>query len=136
LYEGIKAIKVGSHIGVIGNAIYKHAKNKGFNVISSHGGHGLCSTDSGEGIPHAYPFVANKANPNEGIRIQEGLIIAIEPLLVPFNCPTTTKIGADKWTTYCEDLCTHSEHSLIVHKDHVEIITQRDDEILLKKELS
>jgi methionyl aminopeptidase len=123
LYNAIKAMAVGKQIGVIGNAIYKTAKNAGFNVITKFGGHGI-----GWDKPHADLFVANKALPDEGIRIQPGLTIAIEPLLVPGNCSTNTRIADDGWTIYTEDVGSHAEHSLYVHTDHVEIISWRPEE--------
>ncbi len=120
LQAAIDSIKIGSQLGVIGNAIYKTARMNGFNVITSYGGHGLCW-----GKAHAPPFVANKAEINEGIRIVPGMSIAIEPLLVPANCSINSKILDDGWTVVTDDVSAHEEHSLFVHEDHVEIITKR-----------
>lgn len=118
LMKGIEAVAVGKKLGCIGNAIYKYGKGKGFGVIDKYGGHGL-DYDT----PHAAPFVANKAEPEEGIRIQPGLAIAIEPMLVIGS--TNTKTLADNWTVATEDIGAHFEHSIYVHEDHVEIITDR-----------
>lgn len=130
LFKGLSAIKVGSHLGVIGNAIYRSAKGNGFNVIENYGGHGIDISDSGEGIPHAAPFVGNKASPDEGIRIQPGLTIAIEPLLC-FGS-TSTRVSSDGWTVVMDGVCVHTEHSIYVHQDHVEILTWRENEKYLK----
>lgn len=120
LMRGIKAIQVGQHLGVIGNAISKCAKGYGFGLITQYGGHGL-DWDS----PHASPFVANRADINEGIRIQPGLAIAIEPMLV--LGATSTKVADDGWTVLTDDIGAHFEHSIYVHDDgHVEIITDRN----------
>lgn len=118
LMEGIAAIQVGKHLGVIGQAIYRHAKVTGFNIINNYGGHGLDWN-----IPHAPPFVENKSDENKGIRIQPGLAIAIEPMLVLGSTTTTTL--PDGWTVVTPDLGAHFEHSVYVHEDHVEIITDR-----------
>jgi methionyl aminopeptidase len=124
LYNAIKAMAVGKRLGVIGNAIYKTARNAGFGVVNKFGGHGI-----GWNKPHADIFVPNKSIPEEGIVIQPGLTIAIEPLLVPGNCSTTnTRIGEDGWTISTDDIGYHSEHSLYVHPDHVEIISWRPEE--------
>lgn len=120
LMKGIAAISVGKKLGVIGHAINKSAKNDGFSVINDYGGHGL-DWDN----PHMPPFVANRADPEDGFRIQPGLAIAIEPLLT-FGSPTT-KIGDDGWTVYCSQLCAHFEHSIFVHEDRVEILTDRNN---------
>lgn len=120
LMKGIEAVGIGKHLGVIGNAVNRCAKGHGFGVINNYGGHGL-DWD----IPHAAPFVANKAETNEGIRIQAGLAIAIEPMLVLGT--TNTKTLSDGWTVVTDDLGAHFEHSIYVHEDGtVEIITDRN----------
>jgi len=118
LMKGIEAIEVGKRLGCIGNAIYRSAKGNGFNVITKYGGHGLDWN-----IPHAAPFVENKSELDQGIRIQVGLAIAIEPMLVPAS--TETKTLADGWTVATEDIGAHFEHSVFVHTNSVEIITDR-----------
>jgi len=118
LMKGIEAIQVGKRLGVIGNAISRHAKTYGFGVINNYGGHGL-DWD----IPHAPPFVENKSDDSRGIHIQPGLAIAIEPMLVLGSTATTTL--NDGWTVVTPDLSAHFEHSVFVHQDHVEIINDR-----------
>jgi methionyl aminopeptidase len=120
LYAGIEAVKVGNRIGSIGNAVYKFSKSKGFNVIENYGGHGI-----DENSPHAPPFVPNRSNSNEGVRIQPGLTIAIEPMLVPHNSSIKTKTSSDGWTIYTEEIGAHFEHTIFVHEDKIEIITER-----------
>ena|SRR5271166_1021060 len=119
LMQGIQAIEVGKRLGIIGQAIYKHAHAEGFSVINNYGGHGL-DWD----VPHAPPFVENKSEPTRGIRIQPGLAIAIEPMLTLGSVSTTTM--SDGWTVVTPDLSAHFEHSIFVHEDHVEIITDRN----------
>lgn len=118
LMQGIRAIKVGDKLGVIGQAIYKYAHSQGFNVINNYGGHGL-DWDT----PHASPFVENKSDSSKGIHIQPGLTIAIEPMLVLGSITTSTL--NDGWTVVTPDLSAHFEHSVFVHEDHVEIISDR-----------
>ena len=130
LIKGIESIKIGARLGVIGQAISRHAKNCGFGLITQYGGHGISITKEGVGIPHAPPFVANKSTTNEGIRIQPGLVIAIEPMLV-IGSPETRTLS-DGWTVMTEDISCHAEHSIFVHEDHVEIMTYRNDDTLLK----
>ena len=118
LLKSIAAISVGKKIGVIGHTIYRSAKGNGFNVITNYGGHGL-EYD----VPHAPPFVENKSDPNAGFRIQPGLAIAIEPMLVPNS--TSTEVSADGWTVCTKEIGAHFEHSIFVHEEGVEIITDR-----------
>lgn len=118
LMRGIAAIKVGERLGVIGQAIYKQAHQQGYGIINNYGGHGLDWN-----VPHAPPFVENNSNPGRGIHIQPGLAIAIEPMLT-LGSTTTTTLN-DGWTVVTPDLSAHFEHSIYVHEDHVEIITDR-----------
>lgn len=118
LMKGIEAIVVGKRLGCIGNAISRCAKGYGFPVITKYGGHGLEWNQ-----PHAAPFVENKSELDNGIRIQPGLAIAIEPMLVLGS--TDTKILDDGWTVVTPDIGAHFEHSIYVHEDHVEILTDR-----------
>lgn len=120
LMQGIKAISVGKRLGCIGEAIYKSARSSGhFSVVNNYGGHGLDWN-----TPHASPFVQNKSDINTGIRIQPGLAIAIEPMLV-CGSSAATVTGDDGWTVSTLEIGAHFEHSIFVHPDHVEIITDR-----------
>lgn len=118
LMAGINSIAVGKRLGVIGNSISKCAKSHGFGIITQYGGHGL-TWDT----PHASPFVENKSELESGIRIQPGLAIAIEPMLVIGS--TETRTLSDGWTVVTNDIGAHAEHSIFVHEDRVEIITDR-----------
>lgn len=119
LYAGINSIKIGKRLGCIGNAISKYAKNKAYGNITQYGGHSL-NWDT----PHAQPFVPNKANENEGIRLQENLTLAIEPMLTSGS--TKTRVDKDGWTVLCEaEISAHFEHTIFIHKDSIEIITDR-----------
>jgi len=120
LTKAIELIEIGKHIGCIGNIIYKHAKSKGYSVVDKFGGHGLSYNK-----PHAEPFINNKANINDGIRFQEGMTIAIEPLLVIGHSNETAKSN-DGWTINSMDISAHFEQSLYIHSDHVEIISKRN----------
>jgi len=123
----IKCIRIGSRLGIIGNNIYRYGKKKGFTVITAYGGHGIDIGADGNGIPHASPFVSNKAELTEGIRIQEGLTIAIEPLLTLANSDDT-KTDKDGWTICCKDVSAHNEHTIFVKADGIEVLTWRDGE--------
>jgi methionyl aminopeptidase len=127
LKKAISVVEVGKKIGVIGYTIHKYAKSKGYNVIEAYGGHAIDMTDDGVGIPHAPPFIANKSDLTTGIRIQPGLVIAIEPMLgVGSN---KTRLDSDGWTVYTEEIFCHVEHTIYVHKDRVEVITEHENSI-------
>lgn len=121
LNKGIAAISAGKRLGVIGNAIYKSAKNNSFNVINKYGGHSL-----NWNTPHSAPFVENKCEATKGFIMQPGLVLAIEPMLVAGSTQTT--ITDDGWTVLSNGLSAHAEHSVFIHEDWVEVITRRDNE--------
>lgn len=125
LKKGIEAIEVGKQLGCIGNAIHHHTKSSGFKLIVNYAGHGL-----GKHNLHAQPFVPNKANKNEGIRIQPGLTIAIEPMLAIGS--NKTKKLADNWTVATKGISVHAEHTIFVKEDGPHIMTDWS-EICLEK---
>lgn len=129
LYEGIKAVSIGKQVGVIGNAINKYITSKSnFKVITNYGGHGISIDNDGKGVPHAPPFIANKAKINEGIRICAGMSLAIEPLICVKD--PETKVLSDNWTVITPfGMNAHFEHTIFVHNDSVEIITWREQDI-------
>lgn len=124
LYSSIRAMAPGKKIGVIGSAIYATLKNK-YDVVTNYGGHGIKYHTA-----HAQPFIANRSLPSEGVRIQPGLTIAIEPQAVLKTGAPFTKVSSDGWTVNVADISSHWEHSVYVHDTHVEIITHRIDEVI------
>lgn len=120
LLQSIKKIEVGKNIGIIGHTINQIAKQNNYSVVTKYGGHGVWQKNH----PHCSPFISNKAEINEGVRIQEGLTIAIEPLFVLGSSNRTT-LSSDGWTVLTDNFSSHHEHTIFVHSDHVEIITER-----------
>lgn len=116
LYAGIEAIAIGKQLGCIGEAIHHKTRNSGFHLITQYGGHGIDLNK-----PHAQPFVANKAKRTEGVRIQPGLSIAIEPMLAIGS--SKTKTLDDGWTVKTRGLSAHFEHSIFVGEDKVHVMT-------------
>jgi methionyl aminopeptidase len=118
LQVGINAVKIGEHLGVIGDTIFKYVKSSGFGLITDLGGHALWYNQ-----PHAPPFVSNRQEYNDGIRIQPGLAICIEPLICMGSPKITTK--SDGWTITTQGINCHEEHSIFVEEDGVKIISSR-----------
>ena len=119
LHDGIDAFKVGNRIGDIGAAIFKRSKADGFGVIDKYGGHGI-----DEDVLHAAPFVPNKCKATDGVTIQPGMSIAIEPMFV-IGKNTNTKTLKDKWTIATKEIGAHFEHSVTLDKDgNKHIITE------------
>lgn len=123
LNKGIDSIAINKKVGVIGNAIYKYVKGNGFNVVTNYGGHAISSDKLGNAILHAAPFIDNKSDIDIGIRMQEGMSICLEPLVVMGD--NSTKLDKDGWGVLTSSINSHFEHTLFIHKDYVENITDR-----------
>lgn len=76
LARGIEAARVGNTMGDIGHAVEIQARRAGYGLLADHGGHGI-----GRAM-HEDPHVPNEGLPGRGIKITEGLVIAIEPMLI------------------------------------------------------
>jgi methionyl aminopeptidase len=119
LYAGIKQAKVGNRIGDIGAAIQIIAEQNGLAVIKDLTGHGV-----GYGV-HEEPFVPNEGKKGEGELIEEGLVIAIEPM---FSLGSSyIKTANDGYTYLTEDdsLSAQFEHTIAVTADGPIILTKK-----------
>lgn len=122
LTKAISRVQAGARWGVIGNAISRLAKEGKFGLVTTYGGHAIGHFNG----PHAWPHVGNMGQPQEGIHFQPGMTLAIEPLLTT-GAPTTW-VGPDQWSVMTPDVNAHFEHSIFIHPDHVEVLTQEDNE--------
>lgn len=105
---GINQTRVGNRIGDIGYHIQQHAESHGFGVVRELVGHGLGKT------MHEDPQVPNYGRRGRGKKIQEGLTIAIEPMI---NMGTErVKQLDDNWTIVTADgmPSAHFEHDVAV----------------------
>ena len=75
LKEGLKQVKPGKHIGDIGHAIEQTAKRDGFHIIEKLTGHGV-----GFDL-HEPPAIFNYGEKGEGIKLEPGMVLAIEPMI-------------------------------------------------------
>jgi len=129
LYKGIEAAVVGNRIGDIGFAIQNYAESNGFSIVRELVGHGL-----GVNL-HESPEVPNYGKRGRGVKLQEGLVIAIEPM-INMGVKEITQLD-DGWTIKTADLkpSAHFEHTVVVRKGKAEILSSFDfiDEVLKNK---
>lgn len=113
----INAVQVGKRIGSIGYAIDRFIKkNSRFGLITSYGGHGVGAE------PHQAPFIANRAQPTEGVRIRHGMSLAIEPMVTIGS--NNTRVANDGWTVLTDGIGAHFEDTIYIHQDgRVEVLT-------------
>jgi methionyl aminopeptidase len=117
LKEAIKAARYGNTLGDIGYAIYSTAKKYNFKVIRDLVGHGV-----GYAV-HEDPPVFNYGNRGEGIKLQDGLVIAIEPMLT-FSTNNIKENIDGSFSTADGKKAAHFEHTIAILKDKTIIITQ------------
>jgi methionyl aminopeptidase len=117
LAAGIDAVRPGRHIADISGAIQDVAEEAGFSLVREFVGHGI-----GRKL-HEDPQVPNYRTGARGVRLQEGLVLAIEPM-VNAGAPEIY-IREDGWTAATRDgrLSAHFEHSVAVTADGPYILT-------------
>ena len=120
LYEGIEQVKPGAKLGDIGFAVEKVLKKGKLGVIREYVGHGI-----GEKM-HMPPEVPNYGKKGQGLVLQPGDTICIEPMSSLGKPDTVIVEDDDGWTVCLRDgsLGCHCEHTVLVTEDGYEIITQ------------
>lgn len=119
LYEGLKQVKEGAHIGDIGNAIETYALAHHLGVVKELVGHGI-----GNEL-HEDPDVPNYGKKGTRPILKKGMVIAVEPML---NAGTADiYLLDDDWTVITADdrPSAHFEHTVVVTEDGYEILTKR-----------
>lgn len=123
MFLGIEQVKPGATLGDIGNAIQKYAESNRYSVVREFCGHGI-----GKSF-HEEPQVLHYGKAGEGISLEAGMILTIEPML---NLGKRhVKVLADGWTAVTKDrsLSAQFEHTVLVTSDGYEILTLRQEEL-------
>lgn len=117
LYKGIENAVVGARIGDVSSAVQEHAEVNGYTVVRELVGHGV-----GKNL-HEKPEVPNYGKRGRGIKIQEGLTIAIEPMI---NMGKRSIVQSpDGWTIFTKDSLpsAHYEHSIAIIDGKADILS-------------
>jgi len=111
LWSGIAAARVGNRLGDIGHAVQTVAKRAGFGVVRDYTGHGI-----GRDM-HEPPNVANYGFKHTGMKLQAGMVLAIEPMITVGTHKTA--IGADGWLVTTQDgkAAAHFEKTVAITED-------------------
>ena len=122
LYQGIGAVKLGGKIGDVSHSVQQYVEKHGYGVVRDFVGHGI-----GRNL-HEDPQVPNYGSPGRGIKIEEGLVIAIEPM-VNMGKPGV-RILEDGWTVVTEDgsVSAHFEETVAMTKNGLEVLTRFEKE--------
>lgn len=113
----IEKAVVGMRIGDIAFAVQNHAETNGFGVVRELVGHGV-------GVKlHEKPEVPNYGKRGSGVKLEEGMVIAIEPMI---NAGTAgIKFWADGWTVTTKDNkpSAHFEHTVAVKRGKADVLS-------------
>ena len=118
MMKAISIIKDGIHLGDIGETIQTYVEKKGFSVVRDFCGHGIGK------IFHEPPNILHYGKRGEGIKLKEGMIFTVEPMIN--EGIYETKLLKDGWTAVTKDksLSAQFEHTVGVTSDGFEIFTK------------
>lgn len=120
LYEGIKEARIGNRLGDIGARIQEIAESNGFSVVREFTGHGI-----GRDM-HEDPMVLHYGKKGRGQRLQEGMVLTIEPMINAGKA--SLKVDKNMWTARTLDhknSCQY-EHTLAITSDGPRILTKQE----------
>ncbi|WBW49477.1 type I methionyl aminopeptidase [Peptoniphilus equinus] len=121
MYIGIEQAVIGNRLGDIGHAIQTFAEEKGYSVVREFVGHGI-----GQEM-HEDPQVLHYGKAGRGVRLQEGMVFTIEPMINMGK--KELSIDDNGWTARTLDgsLSAQYEHQIAITKDGPIIITDQGD---------
>ncbi len=116
--EALKVAKPGARMGDIGAAIEAVARKYGLGVVEDLGGHSLGR------VPHEPPFVPNTGKVGTGHVLEEGLVLAIEPIFT--EGAGDIELMEDEWTYVTADgsRSAETEHTVLITKTGAEVLTK------------
>ena len=116
-FEGIKYAKPGYRIGDVSHAIGEYVHSQGYSVVREFQGHGI-----GKQM-HEDPGIPNYGKAGRGIRLEPGMTLAIEPMVIQGK-PNILELD-DGWTIITEDgsLAAHYENTILITEKEPEILT-------------
>ena len=116
-FEGLKYAKPGYRIGDISHAIGEYVASQGYSVVREFQGHGI-----GRSM-HEDPGIPNYGKAGRGIRIEPGMTLAIEPMVIQGK-HNILELD-DGWTIITEDgsLAAHYENTILITEKEPEILT-------------
>ncbi len=116
-FEGIKYAKKGNRLGDVCHAIGEYVEKNGFNVVKEFQGHGI-----GRQM-HEDPGIPNYGKAGRGIRLEPGMTLAIEPMVI-YGGDGILELD-DGWTIITEDgtNAAHYENTILITENEPEILT-------------
>ena len=117
LNKAVDKAVVGMRVGDIAFAVQDHAEKNGFGVVRELVGHGV-------GFKlHEKPEVPNYGKRGTGAKLEEGMVIAIEPMINAGKAGV--KFWSDGWTVSSIDgkPSAHYEHTVAIKKGAADVLS-------------
>ena len=116
-FEGLKFAKKGFRVGDISHAIGEYVEKNGYNVVKEFQGHGI-----GRSM-HEDPGVPNYGKQGKGPRLEPGMTLAVEPMVISGN-GNILELD-DGWTIITEDgsNAAHYENTILITEKEPEVLT-------------
>ena len=117
LFAAVPQCVAGNRLGDISHAIQQHVEAEGFSIIRSLVGHGI-----GQEM-HEDPQIPNYGPPWRGPRLEEGMVLAIEPMVTAGR--HQVRMADDHWSIFTQDgsLAAHFEFTIAVTPDGPRVLT-------------
>ena len=130
LYKGIENAVAGKRIGDVSNAVEESVIKYGYGIVRELVGHGI-----GRSL-HEAPEVPNYGKRGSGVRMEEGLVIAIEPMINLGK--REVRVEKDGWTVSAIDKkpSAHFEHTVAVRKNKIDILTTFEEIEKIERQIS
>lgn len=117
LFAAVPQCRPGNRLGDVSHAVQRHAEAEGFSIIRSLVGHGI-----GRDM-HEDPQVPNYGQPGRGPRLEEGMVLAVEPMVAAGR--QQVRMADDHWSIFTQDgsLAAHFEFTIAITAEGPRVLT-------------
>jgi methionyl aminopeptidase len=121
LFAAVEQCRVGNRLGDVSHAVQRRVEDDGLSVVRSLVGHGI-----GRDM-HEDPQIPNYGPPGKGVRLEEGMVFAVEPMVTAGR--HDVRLGDDHWAIYSQDgsLAAHFEFTIAITGDGPRVLTPWHD---------
>ena len=117
LFAAVEQCRVGNRLGDVSHSVQRVVEAEGLSIVRSLVGHGI-----GRDM-HEDPQIPNYGSPGKGVRLEEGMVFAVEPMVTAGR--HAVRMADDHWAIYSQDgsLAAHFEFTVAVTADGPRVLT-------------